>query len=292
MKKTVLMILGVVMLSIMFPLSAQADVGPKPSVVIDFNGLDDEIYYATLLARQKSTGPYSVLDQDNQHYSPYQEDHENYAVFRKFVEYQDEDGFYFLQYFAECSQTNCFSWTYYPPREFKLLLYFPGDDVFVISPESYERYAFDSYFTANITEASLGLTTAAEISLTKSYNYSYEVFSLMVRILLTLAIELGIALLFGLRGKRVFRLIVIINLVTQIALNLALNSINYYMGSMAFVIFYVLLEIAVLTLESILYVTFLKKEASKLKLMGYAFFANAASFSLGMLLAVKLPGIF
>ncbi len=47
-------------MDIMFPNTAKADIGPKPSVVIDFNGLDEKTYYATLLSSEKSTDPFSA----------------------------------------------------------------------------------------------------------------------------------------------------------------------------------------------------------------------------------------
>lgn len=42
--------------------SAYADLGPKPSVVINFENMSDELCYGTLLSQQPSTGPSSVWD--------------------------------------------------------------------------------------------------------------------------------------------------------------------------------------------------------------------------------------
>ena len=285
MKKTVLIILCVIMLGLVFPSSAQADFGPKPSVVIDFHGLDGEIYYATLLAREKSTGPWSNTGE----YLRYKEGDKDFEIFKKFAAYKDADGFYFLQFFEECSETNQFIWSYFPPQEFKVLLYFPKTDSFITSGESYTRYAFDSYFTAKITGQSLDLT---EISLAKSYDYTNEILSLLIRILLTIAIELLIALLFGFRWKRVLKVIIIVNIVTQITLNVMLNLVNYHMGSMAFIGCYILLEIAVCAIEAAVYVKYLQNTGSKRRLICYALVANAASFALGLLLAIHIPGIF
>jgi hypothetical protein len=134
-KKAVPMLLCVLAILFIFLMTAHADVGPKPSVVIDFNGLDGETFYATLLSSVTSTGPYSALDDSNQEYAHYQEGDKEYDVFLKFAEYEDVDGFYFLQFFQDCSQTQQFSWTYYPPKEFKILLFFPETDRFVVSDE-------------------------------------------------------------------------------------------------------------------------------------------------------------
>lgn len=285
--KTGLMLLAIVTMTVMFPLSASADIGPKPSVVINFNGLEGKIYYATLLSSAESTGPHSVLNEDGS-YARYVEGDENYEVFLKFVEYHDADGYYFLQFFQDCTESHQFNWTYYPPKMFKILLYFPETDHFTVSDDVYERYAFDSYFTAEVSDTGL--------SVERSYDYTAEALSLAIRIALTILAELAIALLFGFRGKKLFRFIALVNVITQVALNLALNIINYRSGALAFVFFYILLEIAVVIVEAIVYTLYLKKDGfqpiPRWKPIIYALVANAASFAIGLKLAFWLPGIF
>lgn len=288
MKKITLMLLCIIVMTIMFPLTASADIGPKPSVVIDFIGLEGKTYYATLLSSVKSTGPYTALNDSNQTYAHYQEGDEDYGIFLKFARYKDNEGFYFLQFFKDCTQTHQFSWTYYPPKVFKILLYFPETDSFIESDTIYERYAFDSYFTAEVSGTSLSAKT--------SYDYSDETLSLIVRIVLTIAVELVIALLFGFRERKQIRFITLVNVITQIALNIALNIINYRSGAMAFIIFYVLLEVVVFITEAILYNWYLKKNSLKeipnWKPIVYALTANTTSFALGIGLSYWVPGIF
>ena len=48
---------------------------------------------------------------------------------------------------------------------------------------------------------------------------------MVARIVLTIALELGIALLFGYREKKVLALLAVINVVTQITLNVALGMV-------------------------------------------------------------------
>ena len=112
------------------PTTAYADIGPKPSVNIEFEGIDSK-YYVTLLSETKSTGPYSAvdahLDFDNENYKPGDAD---YDIWVKFKDYDDADGYYFLQYFKECTESDLFKWTYYPPHKFKVLIYFPQEDSF------------------------------------------------------------------------------------------------------------------------------------------------------------------
>lgn len=265
---------------------AYADIGPKPSVHITFENMDDTLCYATLLSKTKSTGPSSVWDGDEDHIYNYNLDLD---VWRAFVEYEDPDGYYFLQEGWQVNETKSFAWTYYPPSSFKVLLYYPETGEFV-SSGIHERYAFDSYFTIDLDAA------GSTLPLRKSYDYTWETISLLARILLTILLELGVALLFGFRGKQVLLTITGINVVTQVALNLALNIINYSQGSMAFVFFYLLLELVVFGLEAALYLRLLGRVSptplKKGRIILYALAANVLSFAGGLWLAVQIPGIF
>ena len=69
------------------------------------------------------------------------------------------DGYNFLQYLWECSADKIIEWTYYPPSVFKILLYFPESDSFVVSGAC-ETYAFDSYYTIDLTSVRNGTDEA------------------------------------------------------------------------------------------------------------------------------------
>ena len=289
MKRRVFAFLLCVVLLMAIPITASADMGPKPSVRIEFTGIEGETYYGTLLSKNKSTGPASAWD-GNPKYAYCQPEDEDYDIWLKFVEYEDTDSYYFLQWFWECSEENKLNWTYYPPTSFKILLYFPETDTFYVSPV-YERYAFDSYFTVDLSEYHLEPILAS-----KSYDYTWELISLVARIVLTIALEVAIALLFGYRKKKVLALLAVVNIVTQVTLNVALNIINYHSGSMSFTFSYVLFEIIVFAIEAVAYAVLLGKcscmEQKKGRAVGYAFIANTASFAFGLWLAHIIPGIF
>lgn len=288
MKRIIRMLACIVIIFAILPITAFADIGPKPSVVIDFSGLEGEIYYATLLSETTSTGPYSVLTDRSEVHAHYDEDDPDYPIVRKFIEYEDADGFYFIQFLQNCSETQQLVWGYHPPERFKILLYFPETDTFLTGEAIYEKYAFDSYFHATISNGG--------ISVEKSYDYAAEVPSLLIRIALTIIIELGVALLFGFRERKIFRFIAIVNVITQIALNLALNIINFFSGSLGFFLFYILLEIAVFIIEAILYKVYLSKHSETLlpnrSPTIYALVSNTVSFFVGLYLATHIPRIF
>lgn len=288
MKKVCFVLLCVLIMTFAFSATAYGDMGPKPSVVIDFTGLEGRTYYVTLLSETETTGPYSAIKESDKSGYRYKKGDKDYNIFLKFAGYKDKDDFYFLQFFQDCTHTHQFSWTYYPPNVFKILIYFPDTDSFITSDVSYERYAFDSYFTARVS--------GSAITVEKSYDYTDEIISLIIRIVLTIGAEVGIALLFGFRNRTQIYFIMLVNVITQVMLNLALNIINYLSGEMAYIVFYFLLEILVFIIEAILYNRYLKRHGSraipKWKPGLYAFVGNAVSFILGIGLSYWVPGIF
>lgn len=289
MKRKLFVFFLCLMLTALIPLTAYADMGPKPSVKIQFTGAPDQIYYGTLLSERRSTGPASAWDGVSP-YSHYQYGEEGAAIWQKFAAYEDTDGFYFLQEWWECSEDNWLRWTYYPPSPFKILLYFPESDRFCVSPV-YERYAFDSYFTVDLSSWESGSLTAQV-----SYDHTWELVSLAARILLTVLLEIAAAWLFGYRERRLLGFICSVNLATQIVLNVWLNLVNYRSGPWNFTFMYVLLELAVFVIEASLYSALFSRLSTQLqkrgRAVGYAFIANAGSFAAGLWLAHQIPGIF
>ncbi len=301
------MILCTVMVIMIFPVTANADMGPKASVRILFENMGNELCYGTLLSKQRTTGPATVWDgtDENARHNG-NKNHSNetfdYNIWKAFVEYKDADGYYFLQEGWKVSETKKIEWTYYPPNSFKILLYYPETETFVVSG-IYEKYAFDTYYTVDMNGVNIGsvnyneeLSTDERIEAYRSYNYRVEIVSLISRILITIAIEMVIALLFGLRKKNQLLLLIGVNTATQILLNVLLNIINYHSGELAFVVFYVLLEIVVFVIEATMYSRILKKNSEKPKQKWfywlYALIANAVSFCSGIIIAQVLPGIF
>lgn len=281
------------------PMTIHADIGPKASVRIQFKNMPDELCYGTLLSEKESTGPASVWDGIKEHA---RKDEETADIWNAFVNYKDPDGYYYLQQHYKVSDTNEIAWTYYPPNRFKILLYYPETGTFV-SSGIYERYAFDTYYTVDMegidihnVEYNEELSTNERIEAYRSYEYRQEMIGLAVRIVLTIVIEMLVALLFGFREKKQLVILAVVNIITQILLNVGLNIINYNSGSMAFTIFYVLLEAVVFIVEAILYCTLLKKASMKKKknwyYVLYSFIANLVSFTAGMIIANVIPGIF
>lgn len=288
MKRKLFAFLMSLVLVMTLPITASADVGPKPSVRITFTGIEGETYYGTLLSERRSTGPSTAWDGKADY--PDWEPEDERVIWEKFIGYEDTDGYYFLQEWWNCSESNQLNWTYYPPTPFKILLYFPESDTFYVS-DIYERYAFDSYFTVDLSGYDTDGIVAQE-----SYDYTWELISLGARIVLTILLELVIALLFGYREKKALGFLAIVNVITQVTLNVALNVINYNSGSMGFTFAFICMEIVVFAIEAIAYKALLQRfssvEKARRRGVSYALVANTASFAIGLWLAHLIPGIF
>ena len=85
---------------------------------------------------------------------------------------EDPDGFYFLQWFWDCTQTDLLDWNYRPPQAFKVLVFYPGAGI--PSQWIYESGTLDSYFTVD-------LSPAGELLAEKKLRLPREIVSLALR---------------------------------------------------------------------------------------------------------------
>lgn len=272
----------------LFPIGVNADTGPKPSVRIKFENMGDELCYGTLLAKEESTGPASAWDgkEENIYLSFVDRD-----IWEAFVNYEDSDGYYFLQWAWIVNDTKELAWTYYPPNEFKVLLYYPETNTFVVS-DVCKRYAFDTYYTVDMDGIEIGsikyddnLSSNQRLEAFKSYEFKNEVKALGCRMLITVVVEVLIGLLFKFRNKELLY-ILFINVITQIILNVLLNI---YTG-FGYYFVYLSLELLVFVIEAIFYCLMFKKK--KWHCVLYSVVANVSSFVIGLYLANLFPGIF
>ncbi|WP_270526907.1 hypothetical protein [Longibaculum muris] len=257
-----------------------ADTGPKPSVKITIHGLQEKAY-VTLLSKEASSGPFGVYENDEE------TDHFNNEfgpdeVWKAFINYQDKDGFYFISYFQECTDT--FQWNYYPPNEFKVLIYFPESQSFITSSKSYERYAFESFYTISLDQQASFPTQKGiheiDMDIKKEIFFNEVTYHFIERVVVTILIELLIALCFQIKKKRELKIIVLTNIATQILLNFMLQMLSVYYISVFAFLCYTLLEIAVIYIEAKIYQKYMK-DHSKGELIGYATVANILSLLIG-----------
>ena len=252
-----------------FPSTVRADMGPKPSVHITFEGINER-YYVTLLSKEKGYGPYDDYEEGGYCETEGEDD----EIFCRFLEFSLNDDYYLINRPVECTESNEFSWTYYPPEDFKVLIYLADSDKFLVT-DAYTKYAFDSYYRYDLKTNTL----------INSYDYKGEVLSLLARVIFTIIIEVLIALLF--KYKKHLKTIIIVNIITQGLLNLFVNMTNYYAGLLTTLFLVFLAEGIVLLIEIIVYRIAFKENKAIL----YAIVANILSFAAGSYLALLIPGL-
>ncbi|MBR6426962.1 MAG: hypothetical protein IKS28_03960 [Clostridia bacterium] len=290
MKKYACLITCVLIALLIPPLAAFADMGPKPSVNVSFENMPDGTCWCTLLSADPSRGPWQVWDgkdEDARNLSDAPED-----VWKKIAGYSDPGGYYFIQGPVKVvGNDESYSWGYYPPDDFKILLYYPETDSFRVSG-AVKSYAFDSYFTVDMSGADGLLIPSGSVR--RSYPLGGEIASFLIRVAITIAVEIAVALLFRIKDRKSLLVIAGVNVATQVALNVVLSAVGFRAGSLYAILIYVPLEIAVFVLETVVYAAVMKRIAEKPKgfWMAYAFLANLASFSVGWPLAMILPEIF
>lgn len=288
-KRSIKWLMLCLLLAAVFPVTARADMGPKPSVQVTFENMDDRLCYGTLLSKNASTGPASVWDGVEEHISPWGD--QNLETWQAFVDYHDEDGFFFLQWFWRCDETKELRWGYYPPETFKVLLYYPETGEFLVS-EICERYAFDSAFTVDVSGLQTGQVTARR----SSHDDTRQVAGFLMRLILTVLIELGVAWLFGFRRKELLLVIIAANVVTQAAYNLAVHGAYNAAGPWAAVFWVFALEPVIFAVEAVAYCLLFNRfgedQIRRRRIVLYALAANVCSFAAGFLLSKVIPFAF
>ncbi len=261
--------------------TAFADMGPKASTIINISGIEGD-YAATLLSLRAYAGPWSTemtYESSNEWQACSEED------WMRFKEYNDDDGYYFIGFVKSFSGDAELRWTYMRPDNFKLLIYSEETDEYYIS-KPMECYAFASVYNAKIIDG--------ELQLTEVHSFAGRLAALIFRIAMTIAIELLTAVTFGFKTKKHILIILVVNILTQVLLNILL--IGYEPVFFFYVIRYAGAELIVLIAESAIYTSGFKKideyTATKKKIIPYAIVANIASFVLGYLISFLMPEFF
>ena len=209
------------------------------------------------------------------------------AVWEAFAAYKDPDGFFFLQELWDLRYVPKYAWEYHPPRIFKVLLYWPDEGRFAVS-EITEAKDFYSLFEVDASEVRFADgSNIGTIAVKPVDSYSYRIWAFVSRVLITLAVELLIALAFLFRTKREWLVIIATNLLTQIALGI-FATISVVRGGrdMQFFVTLAFLELGVAIIEAVVYILFLRKASGKKRglwvYVVYALVANAASYFVGL----------
>ena len=255
-----------------------ADTGPKPDMQIEICNLPKSDYIVAYATKYKEyMGPHHSFipgDTSDRHYGETSfGDVEDLTIVYNNVTLPE--GWYLcdISSFYSNSTDLLIKSGYMWPTEFILIIYDKVSNEYYLTEET-KTYAFHSYFKYDMSDyKNTSITLEKKIVLEKSYKYVKEILTFVLRLLITLGIELLLALLF--------------NAVTQIGLNIALNITAYFNGKSVFYIYYyILIEILIVVVEAVVYRLLCKrgKDGTKKWIISYAILANVLSFVIGVIL--------
>jgi len=271
------LILFTIFFSLISPVKVvNADMGPKPASYITIKGIEGD--YVACFAAQNAFGP----NIDYEMWLEYQDESWT-QEYNPIMEYKDEEGFKWIERYYTCHDESEISFTYYCPDIYKIVIY--QNDELYMATEALEMYAYATYYEIDFSTGTIN--TPKDIKVTNTYDYLGETLGLLFRIVATLAIEIGVFYLFRLYTKRNLNVVLIINLVTQIFLNVAVNVINYTSGILSAILLLFLLEFIILIVEFIAY-QILLKDKNRFLIILYPIIANLLSFGLGFVILTYL----
>ena len=274
--------LGVIMIG--STTQVHADMGPKPTAHVTITGHDEPYMFDVLV--KKST-PVDTLDDESlerntvEYYDP-----EAYPEVLN--GYQDGDGYASMTLYDNVPryitrEHNTFELGYFgAPREFKIVLVF-DEDTIITSP-SIERQQFNALITYDVSDVDKSESQENVGVIEEEIPYAEMATDFFIRLVATIAIELGVLALFFYRKLKSFILAGGVNLATQSLLTLFMVMGYYYWGNLlaAFLIL-ILGETLVIIAEMIIYGLYLK-EHSWLRAILYALTANGLSMAAGFTL--------
>lgn len=274
-------LLALLMMLPVLALTVSADCGPKPSTVVTVHTGGGERAIVTLLAESEGWGPNHTIGPEEGPADWMVKNKLQEEAWYAFRDHRDADGFHF---WGEVYEGNV-TWGYYPPEVFKIAVYYPDYDVLWVSEDTYERYSFHSDYRLTLPALGAGARSGeVDMVLKRSSDLAAELAGFLVRVVVTLAVELGMARLFDFDGKRQRKLILRVNLLTQVGLNLLLWVWYFFDGPLEAMLRLALAELVVLVVEGAVYLRRLRIDESRGRVIAYTILANLASVVIGFLL--------
>lgn len=250
--------------------------GRKPSVFIDLKGIENGPVYVTLLA--ESADQYTVHE-----YKEPKDQTEAATgtvpnfIWEKFADFAQKEDFHLLAYIGKYDLQNpAFAWEYFAPKAFKILIYFPEQDKFVLGKQVIRNHLLESRYTAEVQGEQVVLSAKWDV-------VALEFLMFLMRLAISLGIKIMLAYLmfrFDIEWQR--RGFLEVSLITQIAQHLIAGIAYLYLGIIGFYYFLILLHAIVLLVEGGYYTAaFREHEATKkekLLLLLYVIFTNGGTF--------------
>ena len=265
----------IILLLIMFqPITAYADMGPKPCIYVKFENIGNRTVYASFYALDGGPSPVS--------YGDWEEVPEE--IQKVFLDYSvTEEARFVEDIWIINEEKSIMECGYMPPDKYKLVVYIPEENE-ILESDFYTRDRFEEKYITDISQTDEKLILKEE-----EYNYSGDVLAAILRVILTVIIELAIAFLFMIRGKKSVIIIVVTNVVTQLYLNINLLMASYRGGGAPFnILLYFIIETVIFFVEAFVYIIALRKvndpPIGAFRAIAYALVANLITFIAGLVI--------
>lgn len=275
-KKKILCFFIILLLVFFITPFVHADTGPKPHAEYTFKNLEESNYIVAVIYKKEIYGPHINYKDGN--------DKGNYDLLKLLDEKVDiPDGYYLLDIASLYENTTGFTYKtgyWYPTNEYKILLYDVLNEKAYFSQEI-NNYAFNSYYHYDF----LNFNGDEFVLVSEGKKFvTLNIISFVLRLLITIGIELLIAIPFKF-DKKSIKIIILTNFITQVFLNVILTVGYINSGKNIYVwFFYLLQEFIVLLIEMAIYLVTCKlKSNNRILIPIYAVLANIASFLVSFL---------
>ena len=280
--KTAVLILAILLISMVLPITASADMGPKDALTVTVVNPPPEPYYLDLLTQDKSTGNHDnlngardKLDQNmlqllysksSQGWWPALAGGTNAPLFGKLT--GDPKG-----------ETMVHSFSYFGvPDTYRIIIVTQSLKVSVT--EAHTRENMQSSVTYDYKT---GMLTVAPF-----WGWPL-VLQLSTTLIATLVLEGLLLLLFGFKLRENWRVFLITNIITQILLTLSTSYMSYMYGVIALIFIFMVAEFLIIVAETLVYAKLLKGRKTSRR-VAYAITANLVSLIAGIVVMALTAG--
>ena len=284
MKKSLILSMFIILFCLFPILSVRADFGPKHTLDIEIIGVEKPYHIELLM-------PGTIPDEDKlDEVMSYLES--RYNDFPEMIYSFEFEGYVSSNLIIPWSswhqnpRENYYIYSYNPPTEFKIMLIF-DDGSYVISRRM-ETSLFNSKITYDLTGVNLEVNQSHVGKIAEVFPVQTMIVELALRIIGTIFIEILILFLFGYIQKSSYKLIGLVNLVTQITLTGFMFAAKYFVYPIKGELFVLIFGEAMIFMSEAIVYRFYLKEKTKNRALIYAMVANLisllASFSVMILM--------
>lgn len=286
MKKLIIILIFFLTIITLNVQTVSADIGPKATAEIHIKGIEGDYYFELLVFYRGEVydEPLDYWD-DTIRYDYYKDTYPERLMF-----YQDEDGFAACTFYngppcvTRQLDDDVYKMIYFfAPREFKVAVV-TEDDVLIVS-EKITRTLYEAKFVFDLTGVDLSTDQFGVGEITEELPVAEATTNFLLRIVLTVGVELLILAFFMYRKRSSYLLVGVVNVISQTALSLGIMLAYYLSSFFGALAIFVIGELLVFTFEIVVYSLKLKEKSVKTAVI-YGLVANTVTLLLTFVLMI------